>query len=729
MSARIYRDAYGIPHLRAPDLLALARAQGVAAARDRAWQIEVERRRALGSSAAFLGPDHLPWDVLARRVRLTDTARRCFANLSPGTAAWLRAYTEGVNSALPQAAGAAPEFVRAGIVPGAWEPWAPLAIWLSHHLLFAGFPAKLWRDRLAATLGGDALAHFATDGPAAAGSNGWLLGGERTTSGLPLLAGDPHRFIEAPGVYQQIRLACPEFDVVGLAVPGVPGIAHFGHTGGVAWAVTNAMADYQDLYRERLRRAPRADGADRAERLGVEAWGPGGWEPADARTETVEVAGRQPVTVETVETARGPVVIGGIPGDHAPPEAPGAPDARDPGVAGRWSAVSLRWPARVLGALGFDALPALLRARTVEDVDRAMDGWVEPVNVVMAADTEGGLLHRVAGAVPVRDHANRRGLVDAWDPGAAWSGAWEPTPRAEVRGQAVMANERGLAAPLGVEFSAPHRARRIAALLDSRPRWSAADMPVVHTDTLLPAASALLDRLLTPQRALSPRAEALRGELRAWDRRMDAGSRGAAVFAAWRGALARRLTGDPALSGLASRPEDPSVFLPWLSPLARVGHAWEHLTVPGALPGVDVAAHARGALEEVAAAGAPATWGDTHRLVPWEALPAENADRPPVHGDHDCVMSSSSVPGLTDLSARSSAARYVWDLACRENSAWVTPFGASGGPTDPHHHDQLPLWLRGELVPVVTDWDALTEETPPDGPPGGGDRGGVSGRS
>ncbi|MFI1227514.1 MULTISPECIES: penicillin acylase family protein [unclassified Streptomyces] len=698
MSARIHRDAHGIPHLWAPDLLELGRLQGVMTARDRAWQIEVERRRALGSSAAFLGPDHLAWDLLARRVRLEDTARRCFTDLSPETSAWMCAYTEGVNSALAQAADAAPEFAEAGISPGQWEPWAPLAIWLSHHLLFAGFPAKLWRDRVASALGPDALAHFATDGPVTAGSNGWLLSGERTVSGKPLLAGDPHRFIEAPGVYQQVRLACPEFDVVGFAVPGVPGIAHFGHTGGVAWAITNAMADYQDLYRERLRRVPAKD------RPGVESWGPGGWEPTDVRAETVEVVGQEPVTVETVETARGPVVIGGPPCDDV------LPDDLDPGATGRWSAVSLRWPARVLGTLGFDALPALLRARTVEDVDRAVDAWVEPVNVVMAADTAGGLLHRVAGAVPVRDDANRRGVVDAWDPAVAWSGGWEPLPRADVHGRAVMANERSLASPLGVEFAAPHRARRIAALLDSRPRWSAADLPVVHTDTLLPTASLLLDRLITPRTDLSSPAAALREELRLWDRHMDAGSRGAAVFAAWRGALARRLTNDAALSGLGVRPDDPGVFVPWLSPLTRIGHALEHLTAPGALPDVDVAVHARDALEEVAAAGAPATWGETHRLVVWEALPEEGADRPPVHGDHDCVMSSSSLPGSTDLSARASAARYVWDLSCRADSAWITPLGAAGHPASPHRHDQLPLWLRGELVPVATEWDALTEE-------------------
>ncbi|MGW0607228.1 penicillin acylase family protein [Streptomyces sp. NPDC002640] len=712
---RIHRDPYGIPHVWAPDALALAHAQGVVTARDRGWQLEVERHRALGSSASFLGPDHVSWDVLARRARLADTARRCYEALDEDTAAWVRAYVEGVNGALPDAARRAPEFDRTGLRPGRWEPWTPMAVWLSHHLLFAGFPAKLWRDRVASALGPDAVASFATDGPGTAGSNGWLLTPERTTTGAALLAGDPHRFIEAPGVYQQIRLACPRFDVVGLAVPGVPGIAHFGHTGQVAWAITNAMADYQDLYRERLRGIRRPDGT-----TAVEAWGPDGWEPADVRTETLLVADGDPVEIETVETARGPVVLQGAIPDASEEVPEAAARAGDTGhaesyVSDRGAAVALRLPARVLGTLGFEALPALLRATTVADVDAAWDAWVEPVNVVMAADTAGGLLHRVAGAVPVRADANRRGLVAAWDRGAAWPGRWETMPRADVRdGMAVMANARGVATPLGSEFAAAHRARRIAELLDSRPRWSPADLSLVHTDTLSRSAAVLLARLVEPLDGLTPRAASLRRELDAWDRRMGAGSRGAAVFAAWRGALTRRLAGDPALAALAPRPDDPEIFLPWLSLLGRVGHALENLTAPGALPAtVDVPAHARAALEEVARDGAPASWGDTHRLAAWRAVPADGSspEPPALEGDHDCVMSSSSVPGLTDLSARASAARFVWDLARRQDSAWIVPLGASGIPDDTHAHDQLPLWLRGELVPVVTDWHLLTEET------------------
>ncbi|MGA5433614.1 penicillin acylase family protein [Streptomyces cellulosae] len=695
MSGAIFRDPWGIPHLRADGMRELARLQGLVTARDRGWQIEVERHRAQGTSASFLGAGELSWDVLVRRARVADTARRCLARLEerdPETADWLRAYVTGVNEGLD--GHDAPEFARAGVLPGRWEPWTPLAVWLSTHLLFAGFPAKLWRDHAAARLGADAVGLFAADGPGTSGSNGWLVAGERTVTGQAVVAGDPHRYIEDPGVYQQIRLSCPEFDVVGLAVPGVPGIAHFGHTGTVAWAITNAMADYQDLYRERLRRT----GA------GIEALGPDGvWRRAARHTETVEVAGEDPVEVEVVETERGPVVIGGPEGlDGEVPE-PGEPPL----------AVALRYPPRVTGDLGFGALLPLLRARRVADVDRAADLWAEPVNVVLAADTEGGTLHRVAGRVPVRSDANRVRVVPAWEAGHEWRG-WHETPRAGLDdGVAVMANQRGPAAPLGVEFAPPHRARRIAALLARRRRWSAADMAAIHTDTHLASAAPLLDHLAaldTPD--LTGPASALRARLLAWDRHMDAGSADAAVFAALRSAVVRRLAAEPALAAAATPPPYPDVFRPWLALVPRIGFALEHLLSAQDLFGIDRRAVVRAALEEVAAAPPAGTWGDTHRLAPWRALPPEDPrEEPGLSGDHDCVLCTSAVPGVTDLAARGPAARYVWDLARREDSRWVVPHGASGRPGSPHHRDQQPLWLAGDLAPVVTDWARLTKET------------------
>lgn len=623
----LYRDDWGIPHLRAPDADHLAYAQGRATALDRAWQLEVERHRAQGSSAAFLGPDSVAWDQFARQSRLADTARRCHEALDPETAAWVRAYVDGVNDGLARGAARDERFARTGHTPTPWEPWVPLGIWIATHILFAGFATKLWRERVARALGDEAVTLFATDGPATAGSNGWLVPGDRTDTGSAIIAGDPHRFIEDPGVYQQIRLSCPEYDVLGLAVPGIPGLGHFGHTGTAAWAITNAMADYQDLYAEQLRPAGRGDD--------VEALGPDGvWEPVHRHTETIAVAGADPVEVEVVETARGPVITHGGTADQT---------------------LSLRYPPRVRHDLGFAVLPALLRARTVADIDRALDGWAEPVNVVHAADSEGGLLHRVAGAVPLRHRANRLRPVPAWDPQYAWQG-WAETPAEPVQGFAVMANARGIASPLGVEFAPPHRADRIRELLSGSAHWSPKAMADVHRDTYLASAAPLL-ALLPGLDGLSPAAQALRTRLLAWDRHMAAESTDATVFSAFRAGVVRRFAADPALAGLAGAPSGPEVFHPWLYLVPRVGYALESLLATALLPALDRAAHVRAALEETAAADAPDTpWSQVHRLAPWSALPDPDAQWPGLGGDHDCVNATSTVPGFTDLTARASAA-------------------------------------------------------------------------
>ncbi len=110
-----------------------------------------------------------------------------------------------------------------------------LGVFLVAHVLFSGFGHVLWRDHVARTLRAavarsrpdvttaTVLDLLAADGGPGSGSNAWALAGARTRAGAPLLAGDPHRLLELPGVYQQVRLACDAYDVVGLAFPGVPG--------------------------------------------------------------------------------------------------------------------------------------------------------------------------------------------------------------------------------------------------------------------------------------------------------------------------------------------------------------------------------------------------------------------------------------------------------------------------------------------------------------------------
>ena len=632
----VHRDAYGIPHVRAGSVLDLARVQGEVTALDRGPQLQLLRRRATGSTG------DPAWDGFVRRVQVDGTARRAHARLGAETAAFVAAYVDGVNSVLEDEP---------------WEPWTPLAVFSVQHLLFGSLPGKLWTARARAVLG-DEAGLLSREGPASSGSNAWAVGGARTASGFPLVGGDPHRAIESPGVYQQVGLACEEFDVVGFAFPGVPGVQHFAHAGEVAWAITNAAADYQDLYAERLRRT----------RDGVEALGPDGWEPAEEG-------------VGYVRTRRGPLLTGSVE---------------------EGSGLSLRTASDELADLGFDTFLPLLRARSAADVMAALDGWVEPVNNVVAADRSGDVRYRVAGRVPVRPDANRYGPADAADRTADWRGWLEPLPAHTVPpdGQVVTANERRgpESDAIGTDFAPPHRAARIHQLLEGRTGLTAEDFRAIHDDALLLTAP-LFQELL---RSVGPDPAGVRDAILAWDGRMDAGSSGAAAFAAWRTAFARRIAAEPVLDPLTrplvTEPVTEPVIEPWLDLTSRVGLALEALVRAGTPFGIDLGALAGAAL--VDAAGHPGTWGDSHVLAPVPLLDLGPVPAAPLSGDTDCVRCTASLPGVSDACVRGSVARYVWDLADRAAGGWVVPLGA--GVTGPHRLDQLPLWVAGELAPIVS---------------------------
>jgi penicillin amidase len=652
--ARLYRDSYGIPHLRADSVLDLARAQGRVTVADRAWQLEWLRRRAVGTTAAIVGEPGVSWDRFSRRMRTVDTAQRAFAACGEETQEFVTAYVGGVNEALADLDPATvPELTAAGVEPGEWEPWTPLATFLAQHLLFANIGGLLWK-RMATDLLGDDVRFLSHEDPTASGSNAWAAAGGRTATGRPLIGGDPHRIIEQPGVYQQVRLACEDpddsFDVLGYTFVGVPGVQHFAHAGEVAWAITNACADYQDVVDD--------DGTEVVER----------------HVETIEVRGGDPVELDVVETSRGLVFEDGL---------------------------AVRTSSWTLGDLGFDAILGLLRARTVDDVDRALDSWVEPVNNAVIADRSGAVRYRIAGRVPVRDDSG------------AWVGWLEEPHRADFGADehVVTANERRgpESDEIGSVFAAPYRAGRLHALLGRRRDLTRDDFVAFHNDALLQTVPMLA--------ALVP------GAFDDFDGVMDAGSAQAARYAAYRTALARRLCGEPVFAPLFDPPADhrhEEVFAPWLNATYRLALALPRLAneaVAGNRPfGVDLAAHARAALEEVDTAGVEGTWGDTHVTDPvhWFAQ-ATGADfdalpRLPLSGDADCVRCCVSYPAISDECSRGSVARYVWDLADRTAGGWVVPVGAVGVPGHRHHHDQLPLWAAGALAPIVTDWERLTEE-------------------
>lgn len=736
----ILRDAQGIAHITADSAEGALFGQGYTCGIDRAWQIEFLRLRAEGRTAEVFGADTVEWDAFARRSGMDRAARRIYRASSARTRSLLAAYAEGVNSTLETVE--APELTELAHRPAPWQPWTPIAVFLMHHILFGRFLTKLWRLHAVRALGRDALtlfdcegvdpagetvpaypddafftdllAHFPAGpgrnaapagsfGDAVSGSNAWGVAAARTATGAPLIAGDPHRFLELPGIYQQFHLAAPEFDIIGFAFAGVPGTPHFAHAGSVAWGITNGMADYQDLYVERLARSGAGVLADTA-------GGPG---PAETGTERILVRDGDPVDIEIITTGNGAVVFGG-------PDAP--------------FAVSLRTPMLTDPEMTFDAALDLLFARNTTEVERALTQWVEPVNRIVVADATGRLTHHVVGKFPQRAPENYWLPVPGWDERYQWSGYVTESVRddqfdAVVPGYSVIANQRipdNLSLqPTTTETVPPHRADRIDALLADTPAMTVADCARVHGDVHNAAAETVL-RLLPPLTGLSADADRLRARLLDWDRRMDADSTEAYLFAEVRAQLVRAITADPALSGLAAPHGFGVTFTPWFVAQTRIAAALESVVDGAATLGVDIAALITGALEAVAESIAGAaqlpTWGSVHMLAPihgWDLVGAtpkhpevarQLRPRPqPLGGDAECVMANASAVGFSHACAVGSAARYVWDLADRDASRWIVPLGVSGDPRSPWFEDQAPLWARGELIDIVSDWTTVRE--------------------
>lgn len=587
-----------------------ASTEGLAFAQGRATA-EASQERLLEDLAHVESTTGTPWDAFCARSLLARTARRAHERLDDETRAFVDAYAAGV---------------RAGGLD-AWRDWTSLGVMAVHHALFGSLGHHLWRRHAARVLGPDGVATLAQEVPALSGSNAWVVGGRRSADGLPLVGADPHRIVTVPGVYQQVRLvaADEDVDVVGLTFPGVPGVQHFGHTGSVAWAITNAMADTQQL-------------------TDVSAQ-----EPRD-------VVDGVPVT------AHGPLVL-----EH--------PDG---------SGVAVRTVPWLVDDLGLAALLPLLRARSVADVDAALDHWVEPVNDVLVADVEGAVLHRVAGRVPRREGSG------------GWTG-WVVPHRREVGADEhqVTANHRQgeHSAALADELAPPHRARRLEQLLDEHLVLDVEQAAALHADALLLPAEHWQRRLAGLDLAGEPeQVRELRDRIVAWDRRMDADSVDAALFAALRSAVVRRLVEHPALAPLREPSADPwtgpgELFAPWLRPEPRVALALDRWleTAGEPVPGVDLEEALHLALRQAAPQlSAPTAWGDVHTFTPLGG-PALR-----LGGDEGCVLSTSSVPGVDDRVWRGPVARLVWCLADRSRSRWTVP-------------DDLEVWAAGSTSPMQPD--------------------------
>ena len=692
----IQRDASGIATVRAETVADLFAGQGYATAQDRLWQLECDRRRAAGTLAEITGQrGQIIADSFARRARLTDAAKAGFDALDAETQAICQAYMDGVNTYLAQGLAMSAFFAELDAPrPEPFQAWEVVAIFLTRHITFATFQNKLWYARVLATLGAHALTKFRSEGtggdtpvivpPGAreatgalldaglldagragvgalaplglnmSGSNCWAVHGSRTTSGLPLIAGDPHRAFEAPNVYYQIRLKGAGIDAAGIAFPGIPGFPHFGQNEATAWGVTNATADYQDLFVERLPAAV-----------------------LDMRRETVLVKGGDPLEVECAVTRHGPIVVGST--NH--------------GIG-----VALRSSGLLHAGASLRTVLPQLRARNVEDLDEAVQHWTEPANNFVLADNRGTIAYRTGGSIPIRTTINAWLPVPGWSDEHEWQGtiadAALPRARNPETGAIVTANQRvtdrGYAHFLGMDAAPAHRAERIWARLADRTDFGADNIGAIQ-----------LDAVCQPGRRF---AELVGGSLAGWDGTMAADSHQAALYGQARHLLVRSITANlPAAlrQNVFAEWEPPATASPaelrvatsldgWIAnddtTFLRPGQTW-----PGA---------AAEALAEAETIVGDRTWGELHHYQPLRLGIGDRLDLGEVGGGSDCVMAMNQIGGLSTNALVGSTARYVWDLADRSRSGWVVPMGAHEDPANPHYSDQFEAWRDGRLGAV-----------------------------
>lgn len=749
------RDRYGVVTVAAASRRDLFFGQGFAHAQDRLWQMELNRRAALGALSAMLGPVTLETDRLARTLGFARLAQTTLERLPPQARADLDAYAAGVNAFLQTTPHLPLELALLRHRPEPWQPlhsvaYGRLQMWALTH----GAIGELVHAQLIAQLGPELAAGFGLRYPAhnpvtlpqgielneralqpgafagkgrldgaGRGSNGWVIAPERSATGHAILCNDMHLPLGAPSLWHVQRLHSDDgLRVAGFTQPGLPYVM-VGHNARIAWGATLAYTDCEDLFVEQV---------DAAQPDRVRA--PGGWQTMETIVERIAVRGRGD-HLETVRlSTHGPLVDGTLIEASDWPAPPDWPAGVTPRLA--LCSTALR------PDVDFHGFGLLNTAENWDDFLTAVSHVQAPALNLLYADTAGNVGHAVSGRVPVR--AAGDGLLPApgWTGTHDWVGhvPFAEMPRAlnPQRGFLVSANHKITADDyphyLGQVWRNGYRARRIEDLLAGQTAVSAADCARFQMDTFsIPAQqAAVLLAGVPPQEADAALALEL---LRGWNGRMQADSAAAAVIQVFLKELTETVLGERLerplllkLMGLGPHP----IMAPvnefqdrWIPNLVQMLQSAETPWLPGAAPG----SAARNALLSRCLAQSVAVlrdklgpdpaqwqWGRLHQVTFAHALGVRpplnrifNLGPYPIGGGPNCVMQTGTRPDLPyENNAISVSTRMIVEMGDLDGARFIHPPGQSGHLGSAHYGDLTPLWLNGAFVQPGREETAVT---------------------
>src|SRR5258708_705773 len=753
-SVEVITDRYGVPHIYAQNEDDLYFAQGFVHAQERLWQMELNRRIGSGRLAEIFGEIAIETDRFILRFGMHRSAAAEALRLPAHTKRILEAYARGVNTYLECNQNKLPvEFTLLRFKPEPWHiadsiQWAKMMGWN----LGGNYETEIVRARIVALLGAERAAKLEAgydprhpliippgveyqgvnlgileqyeqlkqlSGFGMLGaSNNWVIDGSMSTTGAPILCNDPHLGQAAPSIWYECHLLAGNIDVIGVSFPGTPGII-IGHNQHIAWGITNAISDVQDLYIEKFNPQNPRQYEYR-----------GAWEEAEVVREAIKVRGRKTAIIEEVRVTRhGPIIT------HLPPVFDNAGQNGNKAECAELT-LDLRWTGLEQCNI-ISSISKLNHAANWEEFRNALRDWDVPPQNIIYGDREGNIGYVMAGAIPIRAQGQSLLPSPGWTGEYEWTGfiPFDELPQTYNPEQhfIVTANNRVVNDDyphyITHEWLNGYRAQRIRDLLTSKGKLAPADMATIQADQYALPAVEIVPHILAIQTD-APLEKAAQNVLRTWNYVMAPDSAGAAVYATFLNKLekivfAAMFGEDETLihaylgrgstilaptNGYASRSK------PLLIRLLNQGD--DNWFADTAVPNGPVTWQAAcssaltGAVEELQEklGNNVAQWqyGRIHRMTynhPLGTIKPLNKlfNRGPfaVGGDMDTVNMGAAMPNDPEVVITVPSFRQIVSLADLNASLSGHAPGQSGHPASKHYDDFIKSWLKVEHHPML----------------------------
>jgi penicillin amidase len=740
----VRRDAHGIPHIEAATQEDLFFAQGYVTAQDRLWQMDGFRRNANGELAEVMGRSLVRHDTAQRVLQFRNSAQRIYGNLTSQERARLDAYAQGVNlfinthqNSLP------PEFRLLHYRPKPWTGVDSISIGtMMIQTLDSHWDVKMVRELVAAKLNNPKLeadlypvgswrdhpptgqiVDLSQPRPApppasdddeddertqtrltpediqtlrtmlglppctgcTPGSNNWVIGGQHTASGKPLLSNDMHLSLTVPNIWYMADLSAPSYHAAGVTLVGMPYVVA-GHNEHLAWGFTALYADVQDLYNEKLDDKGNYQAAD------------GSWKPLAVDHEVIHVRGSKDVSIDVQLTAHGPLL--------------------GPMFAHPIKPVSLKWTLYD-SALNDIPLYAMNTASNWTEFADALGDWNWPTQNLVYSDDQGNIAYHAIGKIPMRP----AGLIGVPinDATHEWQGyiPFDGLPNAfdPPSGFLATANSRVTTdkSPyqISLEWADPYRTERIYKILQGRNQLNPADMLAVQTDIYSEVDQELAHRFAYAIDHSAPNDDRLHKAadlLRSWDGKLSTDSVAASIVVQTRESLGPLIL-TPRLGDVASdyRWSESEFALEeivmhanpnWLPPGYK---DWDALLTAAVRHGID-SGHAPADLSKW-------TYGSWHVIDLEHPLAGLLPVISSVAGTGPLPLSGDTVTVKQVGRAFGPSQRFTMDWSNIDGSTEDIVLGESGNPLSPYFRDQWNDYYGGTTFSLPFTPEAVAAQT------------------